>query len=74
MAEHTRPELRCPANWGGYGEAAESRRNRMMMALLDTFSVAGDDVMVVAFPDESDVADLVHEARNWLFAVREIAA
>lgn len=74
VVEHARLELRCPPDWGGYDEAAESRRNRMMLALLSTFSVAGDDVMVVAFPDGSDTVDLVHEARNWPFAVREIAA
>ncbi len=74
VVEHTRLELLCPADWGGYGEAAESRRNRKMLALLDTFSVAGDEVIVVALPDESDAAGLVHEARNWPFAAREIAA
>ena len=73
VVEHTRLELRCPADWGGYGEAADSRRNRMMLALLDTFSVAGDEVTVVAFPDGSDAEDLVQEARNWPVAVREIA-
>jgi hypothetical protein len=72
VVEHTRLELRCPPDWGGYDEAAESRRNRMMLALLSTFSVAGDEVKVVAFPDESDTAALVHEARNWPVAVREI--
>jgi hypothetical protein len=44
----------------------------MMLALLSTFSVAGDEVKVVAFPDGSDAADLLHEARNWPFVVREI--
>jgi len=73
VVEHTRLELRCPPDWGGSGEAGDSRRNRMLLALLSTFSVAGDEVKVVAFPDGSDAADLVHEARNWPFAVREIA-
>jgi hypothetical protein len=73
VVEHTRLELRCPPDWGGYDEAAESRRNRMMLALLSTFSVAGDEVKVVAFPDGSDAACLVHEARNWPFDVREIS-
>ncbi len=44
----------------------------MMLALLDTFCVAGGVFVVVAFPDGSDTADLVHEARNWPFAAREI--
>ena len=51
VVEHTRLELRCPPDWGGYGAAADSRRNRMMLALLSTFAVAGDDVTVVVFPD-----------------------
>ena len=73
VVEHTRLELRCPPDWGGYGAEADSRRNRMMLALLDTFAVAGDDVQVVVFPNGPDAADLVQEARNWSFAVREIA-
>jgi hypothetical protein len=44
----------------------------MMLALLSTFSVAGDEVKVVAFPAGSDAVDLLHEARNWPFVVREI--
>jgi hypothetical protein len=36
----------------------------MMLTLLSTFSVAGDEVTVVASPDGSDAADLVHEART----------
>ena len=72
VVEHTRLELRCPPDWGGYGEGADSRRHRMLLALLSTFSLAGDDVKVVTFPDGS-AAELVHEARNWPFAVRETA-
>jgi hypothetical protein len=75
VVEHTRLELRCPPDWGRDGEAADSRRHRMMLALLDTFAVAGDDVKVkvVVFPDGSDALNLVQEARDWPFAVREIA-
>lgn len=36
----------------------------MMLTLLSTFSVAGDEVTVVASPDGSDAADLVHETRT----------
>jgi hypothetical protein len=72
VVEHTRLELRCSPDWAGYDDAAESRRNRMMLALLSKFSVAGDEVKVVAFPAGSDAADLLHEARNWPFVVREI--
>jgi hypothetical protein len=72
VVEHTRLELRCPADWGGTGEAADSRRNGMLLALLSTFSLAGDDVQVVTFPDGSEAADLVRQARNWPVVVREI--
>lgn len=72
VVEHKRLELWCSSDWGGFGKAADSRRERMLLALLSTFSVAGDDVRVVAFPDGSDAANLVHEARRWRFAVREI--
>lgn len=72
VVEHKRLALRCPSDWGGYGKAADSRRDRMLLALLSTFSVGGDDVRVVAFPDRSDAANLVHEARTWSSAEREI--
>jgi hypothetical protein len=72
VVEHKRLELRCRSDWRGYGEAADSRRDGMLLALLSTLSVAGDDVRVVAFRDGSDAADRVHEARNRRFAVREI--
>ena len=72
VVEHARLELRCPDDWGGTGEAADSRRNGMLLALLSTFSLAGDDVQVVAFPDGSDAADLVRQARDWPVVVREI--
>jgi hypothetical protein len=72
VAEHTRLELRCP-RIGGEGEEANARRQRMLLALLSTFAVAGDEVAVVPFPDGSDRANLVQEARQWSVAVREIA-
>jgi hypothetical protein len=44
----------------------------MLLALLSTLAVAGDEVLVVAFPGGTETAALVDAARTWPLAVREV--
>jgi hypothetical protein len=63
----------APRLGGGDGEAAATQRQRVLLALLSTFAVAGGEVLVVAVPDDAETAALVDAARSWPVAVREIA-
>jgi hypothetical protein len=56
----------------GDGEEAAAQRRRMLLALLSTLAVAGDEVLVVAFPGGTETAALVDAARTWPLAVREV--